>query len=250
MENIKFKDIAPTAPDLLSNIAKEFSQEVLKDKSFMNVDLEDMETVLKDTPNAYIAMGVAVGDSYVKILNVIEEMLNNPFLKSRFSETKKVLHYISCSSDVEFSKIELVNDKIFETFPEAWVIWGSGYKDELEDTIKFFLLSELPENVIYPQYSTLVFGAKYDSDFVMTKRGMHKKEFSGDDLLQLIQQNAENYKRADTDREYEDIFEELAKKRSEFEFVAGYNFGLGETNPFNNYEKVAEIYRNNYTAIT
>jgi cell division protein FtsZ len=140
------------ADDTLLIAAKSIADIITKD-DYMNDDLNDVRTTLKDSGIAVISYGVAEGEH--RVIKAIESAIHSPLLNhSNVYQAKKILFVIYCSTSNPVHGREMQEDiyPFMQKFSdEIDVIYGVGIDDSLGDSVKVtvlasgFSLDNLPE---------------------------------------------------------------------------------------------------------
>ena len=132
------------ADDTLSIAAKSIS-EIITVHGLINLDFNDVKTVLKDGGVAIMSTGYGEGEGRVK--KAIEDALNSPLLNdNNVFNSKKILLNISFASDYPDSGLMMdemndVND-FMEKFDNDFEIkWGLALDPELGEKIKVTILA-------------------------------------------------------------------------------------------------------------
>ena len=150
------------ADDVLATAAKGIA-EIITVTGYINVDFEDVKTVMKDSGVAIMGSGVAKGEN--RAVNAIEMALNSPLLNDNNIEgSNNLLLYITSGKDeITMDEVSEITDYIQEkTKNSAEVIWGNGIDESLDDNISVTIIatgfddehkkkplpSEKPQNVI------------------------------------------------------------------------------------------------------
>lgn len=122
------------ADDILTNAARSIAQ-IITHKAKMNVDFEDVRTVMKSSGQT--VMGSAVASGPARAQTAVENALSSPLLNSRdVKGAQRILLSITYAEDAvlkinELSTItEYVDDMIGAESDE--VIWGHGIDNTLE----------------------------------------------------------------------------------------------------------------------
>ncbi len=124
------------ADDVLTTAAKGIA-ELITVHGYVNVDFEDVKTVMKDSGKAI--MGSAVSNGEDRAYKAIEEAMRSPLLDDNdVSGAKNILLYISTgNSDVTMDEITVITDYISDRCGgnETDVIWGRGIDDSMGDNL-------------------------------------------------------------------------------------------------------------------
>lgn len=143
------------ADDILA-IATKGIAEIITVRGNINVDFEDIKTIMKDSGVALMGSARANGEG--RDLNAIKTALESPLLKDNDIKGAKhiLLNIMSKRGDNELTTTEFKNITeyvIAEVGRTANVIWGTGFDDSLEDAVNVTIIatgfetqSELYEN--------------------------------------------------------------------------------------------------------
>ncbi len=131
------------ADETLANAARSIS-EIISEKMVINVDFQDVKTILKDSGTAIISTGYGSGEHRVR--DAINNALHSPLLKRHDIKTsKRLLFKFSCASETEHplqaNEINEITRFTSELPPNIDVKWGIGVNPELGDSIKITVLA-------------------------------------------------------------------------------------------------------------
>jgi cell division protein FtsZ len=130
---INIKSAFEMVDDVLYKVVKSIS-ELLNNTSYINVDFADLESVLKDSGDAHIAIGTATGDN--KAEEAVLQIVNSPLLETSINNAGKMLVHITMSDDGILTDVDAVTDRLTEAaHPDVEVITGCELSSELKDTI-------------------------------------------------------------------------------------------------------------------
>lgn len=151
------------ADDTLANAARSIS-EIISEKMFINVDFQDVKTILKDSGTAIIS--TAIGEGENRVSNAINNALHSPLLKRHDIKTsKRLLFKFSCARNAErplqASEINEITRFTSDLPQTIDVKWGIADNPDLGDKVKITVLasgfdvtlreSESPDNrVVFP----------------------------------------------------------------------------------------------------
>jgi cell division protein FtsZ len=134
--NLTLSNAFAQADNIVSTAAKGIA-EVISLTGAINVDFNDVSTVMKDSGNAILGSGVADGEN--RAIEAVQKALTSPLLNENdIAGAKYVLLNITYSSQNEASMDEIsdITDYIQdEAGSTADVVWGHGFDDSLEDKI-------------------------------------------------------------------------------------------------------------------
>jgi cell division protein FtsZ len=129
------------ADDVLTTAAKGIA-EIITVTGYINVDFEDVKTVMKDSGVAIMGSGLANGEN--RAICAIEMALNSPLLNDNNIEgANNLLLYIASGKDeITMDEVSEITDYIQEkTKNSAEVIWGNGIDESLEDNISVTIIA-------------------------------------------------------------------------------------------------------------
>lgn len=139
--DLKLTEAFDHADNVLTTAAKGIA-EIITVKGYVNVDFEDVKTVMKDSGKAIMGSGVASGEN--RALEAVEVALSSPLLNdSDILGAKNILLYIaSGTEEVTMDEVTEITDYIQESAGlEADIIWGTGIDQALEDRLSITLIA-------------------------------------------------------------------------------------------------------------
>ncbi|MRJ08821.1 cell division protein FtsZ [Ornithobacterium rhinotracheale] len=139
--NLSYKNAFAKADEVLATAAKGVAEVITKDYS-VNIDLEDVRTVLGNSGTAIMGTGVASGSEKAK--KAIEMALDSPLLNdNKITGAKNVLLLIVSGEDeVTMDEICIINDYIQnEAGHDANIIMGMGDDTELGENISVTIVA-------------------------------------------------------------------------------------------------------------
>lgn len=123
------------ADDVLATAARGIA-EIITVTGYINVDFEDVKTVMKDSGKAIMGSSRAEGEN--RALKAIEDAMRSPLLNdSNISGAKNILLYITSGTDeISLDEVHEITDFIQQTCGNtAEVIWGNGTDEILGPNI-------------------------------------------------------------------------------------------------------------------
>ena len=153
--NMKLSEAFKKADDVLATAARGIA-EIITVPGYVNVDFEDVKTVMKDSGKAIMGSGVAEGEGRAE--KAIKDAIHSPLLNdSNIEGAKNILLYITSGTN-EVSLDEV--DEILEIAQNACgnnsdVIWGNGTDESLGDAIRVTLIATGFNHDAKPYSSTL-----------------------------------------------------------------------------------------------
>lgn len=140
--NLSIRDAFAQADNVLTTAAKGIA-EIITVPGYVNVDFEDVKTVMSNSGSAVMGSSTTEGENRAK--RAAEEALASPLLNEKdIHGAQKVLLSIISGSDAELQMDELteITDYISEMAgDEAEVIFGHGIDDELGESIRVTVIA-------------------------------------------------------------------------------------------------------------
>lgn len=139
--DLKLSEAFGKADDILTVAAKGIA-EIITVTGNVNVDFNDVNTVMKNSGAAIMGSGVAEGEDRARI--AVENALTSPLLnESNISGAKNVLLYIASGyQEISMDEITEITDYIqSEAGSTAEVIWGSGNDESLGNSISVTIIA-------------------------------------------------------------------------------------------------------------
>lgn len=139
--NLGVTDAFNKADNILTTAAKSIA-EIITNEGLINVDLEDVKTVMRESGVAIMGSGKASGEN--RAHEAVEQALKSPLLNdSNITGAKNILLYLAYGNEMlsmdEITEItDYVND---EAGTDANVIWGYGIDSELDSEITVTLIA-------------------------------------------------------------------------------------------------------------
>lgn len=129
------------ADNVLTTAAKGIA-EIITVAGYINVDFEDVKTVMKNSGVAIMGTGIANGKDRAR--KAVEEALNSPLLDNNDIEgAGNLLLYIASGKDeITMDEVTEITDYIQEkTKSTGEVIWGNGFDETLDDQISVTIIA-------------------------------------------------------------------------------------------------------------
>lgn len=140
--NLKLSEAFGKADNILTTAAKGIA-EIITVTGYINVDFEDVKTVMKNSGVAIMGAGVAEGENRAKAAT--EMALNSPLLNDNdVAGSTDMLLYIATGveNEIEMDEVSEITDYIKEqTGDQCEVIWGSGQDESLGNQISITLIA-------------------------------------------------------------------------------------------------------------
>ncbi len=146
--NSKLLEVVPRLPlnaafrvadEVLMNSIKGITEMVTK-VGLVNLDFNDLKTVMKSGGTAVIGMGTA-SDSPNKAREAVNDALNSPMLDIDVTEANGALVCVFGGRDMTVKEAENVAGEIHDRIGEnATIIWGAYIDERLENKLKVMLV--------------------------------------------------------------------------------------------------------------
>ncbi len=139
--NLKMTEAFGKADDILTTAAKSIA-ELITCVGGINVDLEDVKTVMKGSGVAIMGSGIAEGEN--RAMNAVHTALNSPLLNdNNITGAKDILLYISFGEDeITMDEVMEISDYVIaEAGIDVNVIWGYGQDETLGKNISVTLIA-------------------------------------------------------------------------------------------------------------
>lgn len=140
--NLKMSEAFSQADDILTTAAKGIA-EIITVPGYVNVDFEDVKTVMRGSGAA--VMGSAKTEGENRALRAAQEALNSPLLSSKnIKGAEKILLSIMSGdkSELQMDELTAITDYIQdEVGEEADMIFGNGIDPELGDSVRVTIIA-------------------------------------------------------------------------------------------------------------
>ena len=139
--DLKLSEAFQKADNILTVAAKGIA-EIITVTGYINVDFEDVKTVMKESGTAIMGSGIAEGEN--RATDAVEQALASPLLNdNHIKGADNILLYIA-SGDEEITMDEVMEITDFiqeESGQNAEIIWGNGKDSSLENSISVTLVA-------------------------------------------------------------------------------------------------------------
>jgi len=139
--NLKLSEAFDHADDVLTIAAKGIA-EIITVEGYVNVDFEDVRTVM--TNSGVAIMGSAITSGQDRAIKAVTQALASPLLNdNNIYGARNILLYISSGSEeVTMDEVSEITDYIQEEAGmDADVIWGNGYDETLGDQLALTIIA-------------------------------------------------------------------------------------------------------------
>lgn len=139
--DLKLSEAFGKADNILTVAAKGIA-EIITVTGYINVDFEDVKTVMKDSGKAIMGSGMASGEN--RALEAVQQAMTSPLLDdANIRGASNILLYISSGSEeITLDEVMEITDYIqHEAGSSADIIWGNGTDETLGDKISITLIA-------------------------------------------------------------------------------------------------------------
>ncbi|MFC2101921.1 cell division protein FtsZ [Bacteroidota bacterium] len=139
--NLKLSEAFSQADNILTSAARGIA-EIITVTGYINVDFEDVRTVMKDSGVAIMGTGIASGPNRAQ--QAVEEAISSPLLNNNDIEgSNNLLLYLSSGKEeITMDEVTEITDYIQEkTKSSTEVIWGNGLDESLGDKISVTIIA-------------------------------------------------------------------------------------------------------------
>lgn len=114
--------------------------EILTKAMLINIDIADINAVLRNSGDIFIGNAIAEGTD--RVTKLVSSVTTNPLLEKGMNEAKGLIIYLSANHNVSLDEINEISNKISDTTaPDANIIWGFDFDDSLGDMIKVSIIA-------------------------------------------------------------------------------------------------------------
>lgn len=100
----------------------------------VNLDFEDVKTIMKGAGNAHMGVGRASGKDKAKI--AAENAITSPLLETSINGAKGVIVNFTTSPDIALDEVAAASDMISQAaHPDVNLIWGVAFDENLQDEL-------------------------------------------------------------------------------------------------------------------
>jgi cell division protein FtsZ len=116
--------------------------EVITRPGLVNLDFNDVKTVMKGAGVAMIGLGESDAPGDERIMEALDQALNSPLLEVDISEANGVLVDVIGGTDMTISEAERAAEEVQSRVgPNARIIWGAAVDPALDKTVKIMLVA-------------------------------------------------------------------------------------------------------------
>jgi cell division protein FtsZ len=150
--DLKLTEAFSHADDVLTRAAKGIA-EIITVKAYINVDFEDVKTVMKNSGKAIMGSSIAAGPD--RAIKAAQSALASPLLNDNdIGGARNMLLYIASGlkNEITMDEVSEITDFIQESAGnDVDIIWGVGFDETLEESISITLIATAFENHRRPE---------------------------------------------------------------------------------------------------
>ncbi|NQV03803.1 MAG: cell division protein FtsZ [Bacteroidia bacterium] len=139
--NLRLSEAFGQADNILTSAARGIA-EIITITGYINVDFEDVKTVMKDSGVAIMGTGISTGAN--RATQAVEEAISSPLLNNNDIEgaNNLLLYLASGKEEITMDEVTEITDYIQEkTKSSTEVIWGNGFDESLGDKISVTIIA-------------------------------------------------------------------------------------------------------------
>lgn len=113
---------------------------LINEESYINLDFADVSTILRNSGDAHIGVGIATGDNKAK--EAAHQAVNSPLLETTIKEADGIIISTIANENIPLNEInEAIQEIIKEAAPNAKIIWGLKFDSKLDDSIEITVIA-------------------------------------------------------------------------------------------------------------
>lgn len=179
--DLKLSTAFAKADDVLATAAKGIA-EIITLHGYINVDFEDVKTVMTNSGVAVMGSACAVGED--RAVNAIKNALTSPLLNNNDIRGARniLLNITSGTEEVTMDEVGQITDYVQEAVGDsALTIWGTGQDLSLEDKVLVTIIATGFETNDIPEMINM---AHRKDSFVGSRKGAQAKNSNGANVRQ------------------------------------------------------------------
>ena len=127
------------ADDVLRQGVKSIS-ELINVIGLVNLDFADVTAIMSDAGNAHMGVGQAQGKDKAEQAAMLA--ISSPLLETSIKGARGIIINITASPDIGLDEVDIAASIISkEAHPDAQIIWGAAFDNNLEDAIKVTVIA-------------------------------------------------------------------------------------------------------------
>ena len=113
---------------------------LINDESYINLDFADVTTILRNSGEAHIGVGIASGDN--KAMLAAEQAINSPLLETSIKEADGMIISIVAGESMTLTEVNEAAQMIKnECASSVKIIWGLKFDPEMKDSIEITVIA-------------------------------------------------------------------------------------------------------------
>ncbi len=113
---------------------------LINDESYINLDFADVTTILRNSGDAHIGVGIASGEN--KAMLAAEQAINSPLLETSIKEADGMIISVIANESVALNEITEATQMIKnEASPNVRIIWGLKFDPDIGDGIEITVIA-------------------------------------------------------------------------------------------------------------
>jgi cell division protein FtsZ len=114
--------------------------EIVYEYDVVNADFQDLESILRDSGDAY--MGIGVGKGQKRAVEAVQRALNSDILEYSIKGARNLLVNVRGGKSFKISEAEEATNAIRKmVHPECNIIWGAGKHDKLGEELQITVIA-------------------------------------------------------------------------------------------------------------
>ncbi len=126
---------------------------LINDESYINLDFADVTTILRNSGEAHIGIGVASGEN--KAMLAAEQAINSPLLETSINDADGMIISVTADENVAINEIsEAINSINERAAKNVRIIWGLKFDPNMGDKIEITVIATKSGTIQdYEQYA-------------------------------------------------------------------------------------------------
>ena len=179
MPRITAKNAFSTADDVLAQGTRSIS-DLINVSGFINLDFADVSSVMKNAGCAH--MGVGYGQGKDKAEAAARAAIFSPLMESSISGARGILINVVACPDISLDDVTAASNLIAEeAAPDANVIWGLSYDEEMEDAMRVTIIATGFDKASKPEPAPVAPAAKEPAPAAEPAKELRNTLSDGDD---------------------------------------------------------------------
>lgn len=138
-ENLTMRQSFALADDILKTAVLSVTQLILC-HGWINVDFADVQSIMKDSGYAHMAIGHGEGKD--KVTDAVQQVISSPLLETSIKGAKRLLLNITMSEDIGTGDVTELTDAITKAAaPDVNLIFGADFNPDLSDSIDIIVIA-------------------------------------------------------------------------------------------------------------